>query len=206
MEFSSPEGAQGCAACGHEHLVEFYETEESLIATVSEFVAPALRAGDAAIVVATAEHREAFEEEIQAMGGGLDEATSEGRYVALDAAGLLSTFMVDGAPDPARFREIVEGLLARASAGGREVRVYGEMVALLWAAGDVTSTIALEDRWNELVAEHGFSLFCGYPISGFDVQSRSAFEHICGQHGTVLGPRAVAKPDAAEDRRDETPI
>jgi hypothetical protein len=114
--------------------------------------------------------------------------------------------MVDGAPDPARFREIVEGLLARASAGGREVRVYGEMVALLWAAGDVTSTIALEDRWNELVAEHGFSLFCGYPISGFDVQSRSAFEHICGQHGTVLGPRAVAKPDAAEDRRDETPI
>ena len=96
--------------------------------------------------------------------------------------------MVDGTPDPARFRENVVGLLERVSDAGREVRVYGEMVALLWEAGHVSSTIALEDLWNELVAEFGFSLFCGYPISGFDVQSRSAFEHICGQHSAVRRP------------------
>jgi hypothetical protein len=39
-------------------------------------------------------------------------------------------------------------------------------------------------------APHGFSLFCGYPISGFDVQSRTAFEHICGQHSSVRRPAA----------------
>jgi hypothetical protein len=106
--------------------------------------------------------------------------------MAVDAVELLSTFMVAGALDPVRFRAAVTALLDRAAAGGRSVRVYGEMVALLWSAGDVASTIALEDLWNVLAEERAFSLFCGYPIQGFDVQSRAVFEHICGQHGTVV--------------------
>jgi len=185
MTFSDSPAPPGCAACGHEHLVEFYETEEHLIATVTEYLVPALSGYDAAVVVATANHREEFAAEIRAAGVDLDAAIDEERYQALDAAEVLSRFMVGGAPDPVRFREVVTEILDRASCGGREVRVYGEMVALLWGAGDVTSTIALEDLWNVLGAEHGFSLFCGYPISGFDVQSRTAFEHICGQHSTV---------------------
>jgi hypothetical protein len=196
MAFSNIPLSQGCAACGHEHLVEFYETEESLIATVAEYLLPALRGYDAAIVVATAEHREAFAAEFRAGGVDLDEATRDGRYQGLDAATMLSSFMIGGAPDPARFFEVVTSIVDRASSGGREVRVYGEMVALLWAQGDVTSTIALEDLWNEVGAARGFSLFCGYPVSGFDVQSRSAFEHICGQHSIVL-PRG--RRDAAGD-------
>ncbi len=38
--------------CGHDHLVEFYETEEFLVDTVCTFAIPALRGGDAGIVVA----------------------------------------------------------------------------------------------------------------------------------------------------------
>jgi hypothetical protein len=186
MELSKISAAEGCAACGHDHLVEFYETEESLIATVVEYVVPALAGYEAAIVVATAEHRAAMADGIRAAGVDIDAATADGRYQARDAAELLSRFMVDGAPDPGRFREVLAELLD--GAGDRKVRVYGEMVALLWADGDVSSTIALEDLWNVLLAEDGFSLFCGYPISGFDVQSRSVFEHICGQHSSVRRP------------------
>jgi hypothetical protein len=171
---------QGCAACAHDHLVEFYETEEFLVATVADFLLPALCSGDSAIVVATPEHRDEFAAAIRAGGVDIDGAALEGRYQALDAAELLSRFMVDGAPDPDRFREVATSVI------DREVRVYGEMVALLWADGDVTSTIALEDLWNELAADRSFSLFCGYPIQGFDVQSRAVFEHICGQHSTVI--------------------
>jgi hypothetical protein len=208
MASSSIPPSQGCAACGHEHLVAFYETEESLVATVVEYLTPALRAGDAAIVVATAEHREAFAAEIEAAGVDVDAATGDGRYQALDAEALLSSFMVGGAPDPGLFREVVAQVLERASIGARRIRVYGEMVALLWAAGDVASTIAVEDLWNELVAEHGFSLFCGYPISGFDVQTQPAFEHICGQHSTVRHPPSRPADDRPlqADERGETAI
>jgi hypothetical protein len=203
MASSNIPPSQGCAACGHEHLVEFYETEERLVATVVEYLVPALACGDAAIVVATAEHREAFAEEISFAGVDVEAASRDGRYQAFDAADLLARFMVGGTPDAPRFREAVERVLEGAAPGARHVRVYGEMVALLWAAGHVTSTMALEDLWNELVAEHGFSLFCGYPISGFDVQSRSAFEHICGQHNTVRHPplsATEAQPVEADEQ------
>jgi hypothetical protein len=202
MPSSSVPPSQGCAACGHEHLVDFYETEERLVATVVEYLVPALVCGDAAIVVATAAHREAFAEEVSFAGVDLGAAARDGRYQALDAAELLSRFMVGGAPDPGRFREVVEGVLKRAARGERQVRAYSEMVALLWAEGDVMSTIAVEDLWNELVGEHGFSLFCDYPISGFDVQSQSAFEHICGQHKTVRHP-PLNVADAGQLEADE---
>lgn len=62
--------------CGHEHLVEFYETEGFLIDTVSSFVSPALHDGDAAIVVATATHRSAFEAQLGASGVDVAEAVA----------------------------------------------------------------------------------------------------------------------------------
>lgn len=56
------------APCGHDHVVELYETESFLVDTVCRFLAPARRDGDAAIVVATAAHREAFEAALEDVG------------------------------------------------------------------------------------------------------------------------------------------
>jgi len=174
------------AACGHEHLVEFYETDAFLVGTVADFVVPALRGQDAVIVVATAEHREAFAAAIRDAGIDLDTAMWDRRYQPLDAADLLSAFMVDGRPDPDRFQEVAGAVIDRATAGGRTVKVYGEMVALLWADGDVTSTIALEDLWNDLAATRSFALLCAYPLQGFDDDARAAFKRICTQHSQVV--------------------
>src|ERR1700721_2310373 len=44
----------------HSHLVQFYETDEFLVDTVSEFVGASLRDGDASIVIAPPAHRRAF--------------------------------------------------------------------------------------------------------------------------------------------------
>jgi hypothetical protein len=43
--------------------------------------------------------------------------------------------------DTDAFDEVVGGLVREASASGRPVRAYGEMVAVLWAAGDVAAAI-----------------------------------------------------------------
>ena len=203
MEPSNPAAppASG-AACGHDHLVEFYETSAFLVATVADFLAPALRGDDAAIVVATPEHRHAFSKALVARGVDVDAATRDGRYVVHDAGELLALFMVDGAPHPGLFHEVVGAVLAGAAQGGRTVKVYGEMVALLWADGDVTSTIALEDLWNDMAAEHRFGLLCAYPLQGFDDATRAAFKRICRQHSAVI-PAVSHTPadDAAEQRR-----
>ncbi len=200
MAFSGNEPL-GCAACGHDHLVEFYETEEFLVASVTDYVVGALAGDGATIVVATPEHRDAFEEAIVDRGCDVDAAARDGRYMAIDAAELLARFMVDGTPDPVRFTDAVTELLDLVGADGRPVCVYGEMVALLWGEGHVSATIALEDMWNDLAEIRSFSLFCGYPIQSFDVQSRALFKHICGQHGRVIPAESYTLANTADEQQ-----
>ncbi len=185
----------------HPHLVEFYETKEFLVETVSGFLGPALVDGDAAIVVATAAHRRAFEDALHEAGLDVGAAVASGRYLTVDAAGLLTTFMVDGAPDARRFRDEIGGVIERAAADGRRVRIYGEMVALLWDAGDVPSAIALEDLWNDLAATHAFALLCAYPMSAFEsAESEAGFRRVCEQHTAVIPGESYSLLDG--DDRD----
>ena len=71
------------------HLVEFYETEGLLIDAVSAFAGSALRDGDAAIVIAAATHRRAFEAAISVSGIDVAAAVDADGYLAVDAADLL---------------------------------------------------------------------------------------------------------------------
>jgi diguanylate cyclase (GGDEF)-like protein len=189
--------------CGHDHLVEFYETEEFLVDTVSNFILPSLRDGDAAIIVATAAHRHEFERALEAAGIDIELAVREDRYIALDARDVLSRFMVDGHPSGSRFAQTVRPIMDRAAAGGRTLRVYGEMVALLWDDGDVASALALEDLWNDFAAERTFALLCAYPMSSFDDEgSAAAFKRICDQHTNVIPSEPYSLlPDAAARSR-----
>ncbi len=171
----------------HEHVVEFYETTEFLVDTVCDFVGPNLHDGGATIIVASAAHRQAFETALQDSGIDLEHAIGADRYITFDAAELLEELMVAGAPHAGRFHDALGGVLARAGAGQRRVRVYGEMVALLWEDGDIASAVALEDLWNDLAVTHELALLCAYPMSAFkDDASAAAFERICGQHSTVI--------------------
>src|SRR5438067_1837243 len=51
-----------------EHFVQFYEADGFLLDTVGEFIGPALRTGEAAIVVATEAHRAGLEQRFRAAG------------------------------------------------------------------------------------------------------------------------------------------
>src|SRR5450755_2901346 len=169
----------------YSHLVAFYETEEFLVDTVSEFVGSSLRSGDAAIVIATPTHRRAFEAAFDA--SGIDVSAAVDRYLALDAAELLQKFMVDGAPDPERFHQTLHALIERPAADGRQVQIFGEMGVLLWDAGDLASTIMLEDLWNDLGLTHQLARLCAYPLRAFANEANAAaFERICEQHTTVI--------------------
>jgi len=85
----------------------------------------------------------------------------------LDAAETLSKFMVNGQLEEKIFLQVIDGIMARATQAGRNLRIFGEMVALLWAEGNRTATIRVEELWNELGKGHSFSIFCAYPIHGF---------------------------------------
>jgi len=169
------------------HVVQFYETDPFLCAAVTRFVGAAVAGGDVALVIATQRHREQIGTELGRRGFDLELARGQGYYVALDAAEILSQITVDGKPDPARFAEVVGGLISRGQAEGRRVRVFGEMVALLWDSGKTDAAIRLEELWSGLAQALPFSLLCAYPIRAFDRASDEApFRRICGEHSHVL--------------------
>src|SRR5579863_4505362 len=89
------------------HAVHFYAEDAFLLDGLSRFVGTALGAGDAAIVIATKEHRDGLAQRLRARGIDPDRAAEQGRYVVLDAAETLSKIMVDGWPDAKRFAEVV---------------------------------------------------------------------------------------------------
>lgn len=169
------------------HFVQFYELDAALLNSLSGFIGTGLVAGDACIVVATPAHREGLEERLLNFGLDVAAARASGQYVALDAAELLSQCMVDSAPEPSRFAEVIGGIITRAAKDKRRVRIFGEMVALLWTGGNQQAAIRLEELWNKLHETYSFMLFCAYPMNGVGGAAfAESFNHVCQTHSHVI--------------------
>src|SRR5829696_2268905 len=102
--------ANGIAMQAAEHVVRFYDSDAFLLDAVATFCADAILADGAALVVATPEHRVGIAERLRARGL-LDATGTHDAYHALDAAGTLSQFMIDGEDDAARFMEVGGGVI-----------------------------------------------------------------------------------------------
>ena len=174
-----------------DHVVQFYGHDEELAERVVRYLLEALGGGGVAVVIATPEHHREFEARLAgALGGGADLAAARdsGAYLALDAGQTVHRLMPGGRLDPAAFDLVIGGLIRQAGAGGRPVRAYGEMVALLWDEGLVDAAIQLEAMWNDLGRAHSFSLFCGYPVGSVTRDGHlDAFAAVCRLHREVVG-------------------
>jgi hypothetical protein len=178
------------------HVVQFYGRDEDLAGSVADYLLGALEAGGVAVVIATAEHRRAFEARLAEAGVDLSAAADSRAYLAVDARETVSQFMTAGRPDNADFDRVIGGLIAGACGSGRPIRAYGEMVALLWNDGLVNAAVQLEELWNELGRRYSFSLFCGYPAQEVARDGQvDAFAEVCRLHGEVVGtsPGAAAR-------------
>lgn len=174
----------------HRHEVLFYSDDTVLLDSVTRFIAAALKAGNAAIVLATKSHRDSLLERLKAERVDTDGALRQGTYTSLDAAETLSTIMVNDMPDPVRFFGGIGGLIeATAKAAKSEqaqVVVFGEAVALLQAEGKVDAAIRFEQLGNGLAKTHGVDILCAYPVSSFQgEQDEHFFQSICAEHSAV---------------------
>lgn len=183
-----------------EHVVQFYDCESELAQAVGAYLAQAVWAGDVSIVIATPDHRSAFEGQLAAAGVRLDRVARDETILWLDAAETLAHLRVEeGGIDPEAFRSVVGEIVRGACQRGREVRAYGEMVALLWDAGDVLGAIELEKLWNELARELQFSLWCAYHGHSLAVHEHADELHeVCHLHTSVID-EATARFAAGAD-------
>ena len=141
----------------HSHTVQFYRDDIFLSQSIAPFVTAGLEANETVIIVATAHHREELQRVLT------PEQLTHDRLQFFDAEEQLAKFIVDEWPSELRFRRVIEGMLGQSRQSG-PVRIFGGMVAVLWAKWYTRAAIRLEELWNKLVEERYLALLCAYPM------------------------------------------
>jgi KaiC/GvpD/RAD55 family RecA-like ATPase len=152
--------------CGH--IVYPYTDEIQVAEAVCLFASAGLRKGEAVVLVMTADHRKPIRRRLEQEGHNLKDLERTGQLICEDAGNLLSTFMFGGTIDELVFKTKVGKLIERAKVSGgksRPVRVFGEMVDLIWTSKPQT-TQRLEELWNDVIEAYSVPLLCAYSLAG----------------------------------------
>jgi KaiC/GvpD/RAD55 family RecA-like ATPase len=161
-----------------------------LLIGFTRFIEFALKAGNAAILIATESLRKSLLQNLQAHGVDCVAAVEQGRYIQLDVAETLSTFMVNDLPDPVRFSKTTVDLIEAAAkaAKGEHPRVAacGECAPTLWEQGKADAAIQLEHLWDGISKTYDVDILCGYVLTSFRREQESnIYERICAEHASV---------------------
>ncbi|HEU4727830.1 MAG TPA: GAF domain-containing protein [Kofleriaceae bacterium] len=187
------------APAEHPHSVQFYDDEQVLHDAASEFLRAGLAAGEPLVIIATPAHCDAFAAMLAERAGSTRaDLEAAGMVTLLDARTTLDSFLVGGMPDAERFHATIGGVLAQLHArqgGRRTLRAYGEMIDLLWRAGNARAALRVEELWNELATRHAFSLFCAYVMGNF---YREAGADLHSPAGTPRGPATPEQPESQD--------
>jgi len=155
----------------HSHVVYRYIDDQHFVDAVGFYTASGLDRDGAVILMVTEAHRAAIRRYLKS-DGNVEVLEASGQLVFLDAAECMSTFMVDGHPDPKIFKAGARTLIQQASRDertgrDREVRLFGEMVSLLWPS-NTSAAEQLEALGNEIVEEYSIPILCAYSLNGPD--------------------------------------
>jgi MEDS: MEthanogen/methylotroph, DcmR Sensory domain len=161
--------------------------ESTLLDTAAGFVADGLDEGQPAIVIATPAHRDGILARLAARGVVCETATRAGDLTIFDASQTLKLFMVDDAPDPARFETLFGAVIehARRDRPQTVVRVYGEGVDLLCERGLTSAAAKVERLCNHLALSFDISILCGYSPAHFETVPEFR-DHVCALHSHVV--------------------
>ena len=153
-----------------DHIVQLYQDQDFLNRAVCRFAGAAVANGEGIILVPTLTHWNAFRPRLEAEGVDVEAARERGQLTVVDADAFLPRFLRHAMPDSPVFLGLAADAIGQARAGGRypRVRWWGEMVNVLWERGDVASSMALEDQFDQLGREHDVALFCSFLMDNFN--------------------------------------
>jgi hypothetical protein len=176
----------GRSQVASEHIVQFFDSDESRAESVAAFLAEGHRAGEPAIVVARPGNWASASDLLQAQGIPVQQAIAEGTIVVHDANETLRRISRNGSPDREAFEAIVGKAVGRLAHRGPRVRAYGEMVDMLAQRSELPDAIRLEDYWNRLGERTPLFLLCGYSAAHFVAAgTHRSLREICAAHSSV---------------------
>jgi hypothetical protein len=183
------------AVCSH--VVQLYENDQALLNLLEDFVVGGILANDSVIIIATKKHLSDLAYRMSEHGLNVEQLCTNKQYIPLNAEEVLAQFMVNDLPDSSLFVNTISGVFDSIRKDERQVRAFGEMVALLWAQGNTEATIQLEHLWNDFFNKESFSLFCAYPKAIFSEDSSVHLSNICQAHSKLIKNTGEARFDVS---------
>ena len=167
------------------HFAQFHRDTDGLNLSVGQFVETGLRRRNGVLVVASAPTVESLMARLGQSGLDPEGLGRSGQLTILDADATLRHLIRGETPDWPAFRSTIGGALEGMNAFGRStLRVYGELVDVLWRQGRPEAAIRLEEYWNELARVHPFSLFCSYMLDSHQAECYAGPVHEIGRTHT----------------------
>jgi hypothetical protein len=168
------------------HIAYLYANDSDLADAVALFASAGFSKREAAILIATSEHKYAIRERLAQDGFELSKLEKSGQLTFASATDLIATFIHNGTFDEHLFKSDFAALINTAlhnDARTNSVRIFGEMVDLL-STSQPELTLRLEQLGNELIAGHSLTVLCGYSLRrSRPLPVRPVLEchsHICG--------------------------
>jgi hypothetical protein len=167
-----------------DHIVYSYVDDNDLVDAVTLFASAGLAKKEAVILVVTAIHSDAIRQRLEHEGFKTQELQESGWLQFADAKDVLASFLLDGRIDEHRFKTGLGSMIdtARKHSGRtRPVRLFGEMVDLIWISNP-KATLRLEELGNEVIQSHSVTVLCAYSVGGSKPASVPSVLLACHSH------------------------
>jgi hypothetical protein len=174
------------------HIVYPYTDETHVTDAVCLFATAGFRQNEAVGLIMSADHTGPIERRLEREGFDLHSLKESGQLICEEAEVLLRRFMVNGMPDEALFKNTISPIIDRLqkSAGPdqlRTVRLFGEMVSLLWIVSQTAAEL-LEKFWKDVIDVYSVSLLCTYALAtGVSPASFPEPLRACHSHAVAFG-------------------
>lgn len=119
------------------------------------------------MLLMTAPHYNSIKQRLQLEGYNVADLEQTGRLVFQDAGQLVAKFFVDEVLDESYFKASLGHMIekARWRNGNRPVRIFGEIVSLIWE-GNPKVTLRMEELWSQVIEQYSVPLLCAYALHG----------------------------------------
>lgn len=172
----------------HEHILQFFDTRDSLGNVVSAFLHEGWEHGEHLLVIAKPRHWTRIADRLARRGWTEAEAVEQGRLTVLDVHAVVPGILRGRNIDAPLFHATVGALVARLAHRSTRagLRIYGEVVEVLAEEGHFESAREVEKLWNVLREHHEFNLLCSYSAAHFTGPAGApALRAIRDQHSRV---------------------
>src|SRR5262245_56711025 len=189
------EATVNCDFSGHDvltkpracdHAAHLYTDADSLLSAAEQYVSAGLDRGDAALVIVTRSHMDGLMHRLSRSGRDCNALRASGQLVTLDAPECLSRLMNGRELRYDVFQSFSTELIEEAQRSFGGLCAFGEMVNLLWHQGNVRAANTLEQWWNALIGQYGFTVLCSYQLNSLDDEVQDELESICRTHSHLI--------------------